>query len=104
LRRLPFPRLGRGLTYLTFLSLLGLGYERTHYFIHGECKPKSTVYGAIWCNHRQHHYKYEHYWFTVTSSGTADRVLGTDPDPDPARVPSSPTEKNLHGTAAEPIG
>jgi hypothetical protein len=87
--------LGVGLTFLVFLATLGLGYEWTHYLIHSDYKPKSAVYRAIWRNHRQHHYKNEHYWFTVTSAGTADRVLRTDPDP--ASVPSSPTAKNLHG-------
>ena len=43
-------------------------------------------YKAIWRNHRQHHFKNEHFWYTVTSSGTADRVLGTYPDP--AAVPN----------------
>jgi hypothetical protein len=96
---LGFPRLGLGLTGLVFLSLLGLAYEWTHYLIHSDYKPKSTVYRAIWRNHRQHHYKNEHYWFTVTSAATADRVLGTNPDP--ASVSSSPTAKNLHGAVAE---
>jgi sterol desaturase/sphingolipid hydroxylase (fatty acid hydroxylase superfamily) len=92
-----FTRLGLGLTFLVLLAMLGLGYEWTHYLIHSDYKPKSAVYKAIWRNHRQHHYKNEHYWFTVTSSGTADRVLRTNPDP--ASVPSSPTAKNLHGAA-----
>jgi sterol desaturase/sphingolipid hydroxylase (fatty acid hydroxylase superfamily) len=94
---LAFPRLGIGLTYLVFVSALGLGYEWTHYLIHSGYKPKTRVYRAIWRNHRQHHFKNEHYWFTVTSSGTADRVLGTYPDP--ATVATSPTAKNLHATA-----
>jgi DNA-binding FadR family transcriptional regulator len=93
-----FPALGLGirlgLTYLMFLALLGLGYEWTHYLIHSDYKPKNAVYRAIWRNHRQHHYQNERYWFTVTSSGTADRVFGTYPDP--TTVPNSPTAKNLH--------
>ena len=93
---LAFPRLGLGLTYLVFISVLGLGYEWTHYLIHSDYKPKTRVYRAIWRNHRQHHYKNEHYWYTVTSSGTADRVLGTYPDP--ATTPSSPTAKNLYAS------
>ena len=40
----------------------------------------------------------EHYWFTVTSSGTADRMLGTYPDL--ATVATSPTAKNLHADVA----
>jgi hypothetical protein len=95
---LAFPRPGLGLTYLVFISMLGIGYEWSHYLIHSDYKPKTGVYRAIWRNHRNHHYKNEHYWFTVTSSGTADRVLGTYPDP--STVATSPTAKNLHAAHA----
>lgn len=91
---LAFPRLGMGLTYLVVIGALGLGYEWTHYLIHTDYKPKTRVCRAIWRNHRNHHYKNEHYWFTVTSSGTADRVLRTYPDP--ATIENSPTAKNIH--------
>ncbi|MGO4445062.1 sterol desaturase family protein [Mycobacterium sp. 2YAF39] len=91
---LAFPRLGMGLTYLVCIGVAGLVYEWTHYLIHTDYKPKTPVYRTIWRNHRNHHYKNEHFWFTVTSSGTADRVLRTYPDP--AAVESSPTVKNLH--------
>ncbi|HTI78060.1 MAG TPA: sterol desaturase family protein [Mycobacterium sp.] len=96
---LAFPRLGMGLTYLVFIAAMGLGYEWTHYLIHTDYKPKTSAYRAIWRNHRNHHYKNEHYWFTVTSSGTADRVLGTYPDV--ATVATSPTAKNLHAIAGQ---
>ncbi|WP_030173519.1 MULTISPECIES: sterol desaturase family protein [Actinomycetes] len=89
-----FGRLGLGLTFLTTLGVLGLVYEWTHYLIHTDYKPKSRLYKATWRNHRFHHYKNEHYWFTVTTSGTADRLLRTDPDPE--SVEKSPTAKNLH--------
>ncbi|MBV8928810.1 MAG: sterol desaturase family protein [Mycobacteriaceae bacterium] len=95
---LGFPRPSMGLTYLVVVAMLGLGYEWTHYLIHSAYKPKTRVYKAVWRNHRHHHYKNEHYWFTVTSSGTADRVLRTHPDP--ATVATSPTAKNLHADAA----
>jgi hypothetical protein len=91
---LAFPRLSLGLTFLVAIGIIGLVYEWTHYLIHSDYKPKTRVYRAIWRNHRNHHYKNEHYWFTVTSSGTADRVLRTCPDP--AAVENSPTAKNLH--------
>jgi hypothetical protein len=94
---LAFPRLAMGLTFLVFLAVLGLCYEWCHYLIHSDYKPKTAVYRAIWRDHRQHHFKNEHYWFTVTSAGTADRVLGTYPDP--ATVTNSPTAKNLHAQA-----
>lgn len=92
---LAFPRLGLGLTFLTSLGAIGLLYEWCHYLIHTDYKPKRRPYKSIYRDHRLHHYKNEHYWFTVTSSGTADRVFGTYPDP--AAVPTSPTAKNLHG-------
>jgi len=91
---LAFPRLGLGLTFLVIIAAMGMVYEWTHYLIHSDYKPKTAVYKSIWRNHRNHHYKNEHYWFTVTSAGTADRVLGTYPDA--ATVATSPTAKNLH--------
>jgi fatty acid hydroxylase family protein len=91
---LAFPRIGLGLTFLVCLGVLGLVYEWCHHLIHTDYTPRTRFYRSIWRNHRQHHFKNEHYWFTVTTSGTADRVLGTHPDP--ASVASSPTAKNLH--------
>jgi sterol desaturase/sphingolipid hydroxylase (fatty acid hydroxylase superfamily) len=93
-----FPRLGQGLTFLVAVALTGLLYEWTHYLIHSDYRPRSRVYKAVWRNHRLHHYKNEHYWFTVTSTSTADRLFGTYPDP--ATVKTSPTAKNLHGAEA----
>ena len=95
---LAFPRTGLGLTVLVSLGVLGMFYEWTHYLIHSDYKPRSRAYRAVWRNHRLHHYKNEHYWFTVTSAGTADRVLGTYPDP--GTVQSSPTVKALHAREA----
>ena len=59
-------------------------------------RPRTRIYRSIWRNHRLHHYRNEHYWFTVTTSGTADRILGTYADPQ--TVPPSPTAKALHST------
>lgn len=89
-----FPRVGLGLTFVLSLSVFGLVYEWIHYLIHTDYKPKSHAYRAVWRNHRHHHYRNEHYWFTVTTSGTADRVLGTDPAPE--ETPKSPTARHLH--------
>ena len=93
-----FPRLGQGLTFLFVVGVTGLVYEWSHYLIHSDYKPRIRVYKAIWRNHRLHHYKNEHYWFTVTSTATADRLFGTYPDP--AEVKASPTAKNLHALDA----
>jgi hypothetical protein len=80
------------------VSVYGIkfGYEWTHYLIHSDYKPKSKWYRGVWRNHRLHHYKNEHYWFTVTTAGTADRLFGTYPDP--ATVKSSKTVKALHAS------
>lgn len=94
---LAFPRLGLGLTFLLTFSVLGMAYEWTHFLIHTDYKPRHALYRAVWKNHRHHHYKNEHYWFTVTTSGTADRAFQTYPDP--GSVATSPTAKNLHATA-----
>ncbi len=89
-----FPRLGLGITFLVSVTALGMVYEWTHYLVHSDYRPVSRAFRAVWRNHRLHHYKNEHYWFTVTTAGTADRLLGTYPEP--ADVPSSPTAKALH--------
>nr|WP_246283587.1 sterol desaturase family protein [Nocardioides perillae] len=82
------------LTALVSVYALKLGYEWTHYLVHSDYRPRSRWFRAVWRNHRLHHYKNEHYWFTVTTAGTADRLLGTYPDQ--ASVPTSPTVRSLH--------
>lgn len=82
------------LTVLVTVYTLLSGYEWVHYLLHSDYRPRSRWYRAIWRNHRLHHYKSEHYWFTVTSAGTADRLFGTNPDP--STVPTSPTVQRLH--------
>lgn len=89
-----FRPVGHGLTFLLTVTSFLLAYEWTHYLIHTDYKPKTRLYRATWRNHRFHHYKNEHYWFTVTTTGTADRLLHTYPDP--ADVEKSPTAKDLH--------
>jgi hypothetical protein len=89
-----FGRLGLGLTFLVAISTAGLGYEWVHFLVHTDYRPVSRPYRAVWNNHRLHHFKNEHYWFTVTSSGTADRLFRTYPDP--TSVPRSRTARNLH--------
>ncbi|HEU4514643.1 MAG TPA: sterol desaturase family protein [Nocardioidaceae bacterium] len=91
---LVFPRDGLGLSFLVSVAALGMVYEWTHYLVHSDYRPRSRAYRAVWRNHRLHHYKNEHYWFTVTTAGTADRLLGTHPDP--SEVETSPTVRALH--------
>jgi hypothetical protein len=91
---LAFTRPGLGLIFLAMVGALGLNYEWTHYLIHTDYQPRTRIFKAVRQNHRLHHFKNEHYWFTVTTSGTADRALGTHPHP--AAIPNSPTAKSLH--------
>ena len=91
---LAMPTTAATLSLLVSVYGLKLGYEWTHYLIHSDYRPRSASYKKVWRNHRLHHYKNEHYWFTVTTAGTADRLLGTYPDP--AEVRTSKTVKNLH--------
>ncbi|MBO0856046.1 MAG: sterol desaturase family protein, partial [Nocardia sp.] len=79
---------------LVSMFVLLSAYEWTHYLLHTDYRPRSRWYRMVWRNHRLHHYKSERYWFAVTTAGTADRVLGTYPDP--GEVPTSPTVKRLH--------
>ena len=92
---LAFPRLGQALTFMFSVAIVGLLYEWTHYLIHSDYKTRSSAYRAVWRNHRLHHYKNEHYWFTVTTTSTADRLFGTYPVP--ASVKTSATAKYLPG-------
>ncbi len=92
---LAMPGAASALSLLVSVHAIMLGYEWTHYLVHSDYRPRSRWYRSVWRNHRLHHYKNEHYWFTVTSAGTADRLLGTYPA-DPSAVATSPTVKRLH--------
>ena len=100
------PTAASAFTLMVSVYALMFGYEWTHYLIHSDYKPRSGAYRKVWRNHRLHHYKNEHYWFTVTTAGTADRLLGTYPEPSTVRT--SKTVKRLHdleaGRPAEPRG
>jgi hypothetical protein len=87
-----------GATFAAIVVTLGLVYEWVHYLVHTEYRPRTAPYRAIWRHHRLHHYKNEHYWFTVTTTNTADRLLRTQPAPN--EVPTSPTARDLLGTGA----
>jgi hypothetical protein len=89
---LPSPQ---GATFAAAAVTLGLVYEWVHYLVHTEYRARSAAYRAIWRHHRLHHYKNEHYWFTVTTTNTADRLLRTQPAP--SDVPTSPTARDLLG-------
>ena len=94
------PTTASAVSLLVSVYAIMLGYEWTHYLVHSDYRPRSRWYRSVWRNHRLHHYKNEHYWFTVTTAGTADRLFGTYPDP--ASVRTSPTVKRLHDLEADP--
>jgi hypothetical protein len=91
---LAFPGQAAGATFMVAVGALMFNYEWVHYLVHSDYKPKTRAFRAVWRNHRLHHYKNEHYWFTVTSSGTADRLFGTYPDS--GEVKTSETVRQLH--------
>jgi len=91
---LAFPGEVAGASFLVAVGALMFGYEWVLYLVHSDYRPRTRAFRAVWRNHRLHHYKNEHYWFTVTSAGTADRLFGTYPDA--ADVPTSGTVRALH--------
>jgi hypothetical protein len=92
-----FPNPSHGLTFMAVQGVLASIYEWTHHLVHTDYSPTTRLAKAVRRNHRLHHYKNEHYWFTVTTSGTADRLLGTYVDP--SEIPPSPTARSLHAEA-----
>jgi hypothetical protein len=91
---LAFPSAATGATFLVAVTALMFNYEWVHYLVHSDYRPRTRAFRAVWRNHRLHHYKNEHYWFTVTTAGTADRLFGTYPDQ--SDVPTSKTVRKLH--------
>ena len=89
-----FPGSTPGATFLVAVGALMFNYEWVHYLVHSDYRPRSGAFRGVWRNHRLHHYKNEHYWFTVTSSGTADRLFGTYPEVSTVR--RSKTVRDLH--------
>jgi sterol desaturase/sphingolipid hydroxylase (fatty acid hydroxylase superfamily) len=88
------PGQASGATFLVAVGALMFGYEWVHYLVHSDYRPRTRAFRAVWRNHRLHHYKNEHYWFTVTTAGTADRLFRTFPDA--ADVETSGTVRALH--------
>ncbi len=93
---LAMPTTASALSLLVSVYAVMFGYEWIHYLVHSDYRPRSAWFRHVWRNHRLHHYKNEHYWFGVATAGTADRLLGTYPEP--SDVTTSPTVKALHAT------
>lgn len=75
---------------------LALHYEWVHFLCHTRVSPRLGYYQRLVKNHRWHHFKNENYWYGVTMLG-GDRLLGTAPPL--SAVPTSPTARQLAGTA-----
>ena len=88
-----------GATFVLAVTLLMFTYEWVHYLVHSDYRPRSRAFRSVWRAHRLHHYKNEHYWFTVTTTGTADRLFGTCPDAGSVEI--SPTVRRLHALEQE---
>ena len=61
------PTTPSALSLLVSVYGIKFAYEWTHYLVHSDYRPQSRWYRSVWRNHRLHHYKNEHYWFTVTT-------------------------------------
>ncbi|MET1006037.1 MAG: sterol desaturase family protein [Propionibacteriaceae bacterium] len=98
---LAFPFQAAGATFLVGVGALMFNYEWVHFLVHSDYKPRTRAFRSVWRNHRLHHYKNEHYWFTVTTAATADRLFGTYPEA--GDVPTSPTVRALHALEDERV-
>ncbi|MCA9562780.1 MAG: sterol desaturase family protein, partial [Myxococcales bacterium] len=64
------------MTIMTTFSAVALAYEWIHFITHTDYVPKTAYMRRIWRNHRLHHYKNEHYWFSFTMPAM-DEWMGT---------------------------
>lgn len=88
-----FPSPELGLSFLAAYLSLSLHYEWTHYLAHINWHPPLTHYARRVREHRLHHFRNHQHWWGV-SMGSADRLLGTAPQPE--QVNRSPRELHLH--------
>lgn len=86
------------ISLMASLAGAALIYEWVHFMTHADYTPSSDYFRRIWRNHRLHHYKSEHHWFSFTVP-SIDTWLGTGPD-DHSSVEKSPTCRTL-GFAVE---
>lgn len=84
----PWLPLPQGMTGVAASWLVLFLYEAVHLLIHTSYKPRSLWFRRLWRNHRLHHFKSEHYWFSVAAYGV-DQALWTDPPPQ--HIATSPT-------------
>lgn len=85
---------GAAASFLVAGAAMAFAYEWSHFLMHTDYKPRSSLYRHLYMNHRLHHFRNERYWFGITSTA-ADSLLGTAPEKD--AVPVSPTARNITG-------
>lgn len=86
------PRPGLAATWMAALAAMALVYEWTHFIVHSRIRPKSRFAQRLFHNHRMHHFRNEHYWYSFTMPHV-DVMFGTGPDD--KTVPRSPTCRTL---------
>jgi len=96
------PRPGLAASWMAALATMALLYEWTHFIVHSRIRPKTRFAQRLFHNHRMHHFRNEHYWYSFTLP-PVDVAFGTGPA-DQA-VPRSPTCRTLdYSDDGEPRG
>lgn len=86
------PQQGLAASWMAALAAMALLYEWTHYIVHTRVRPQSRFAQRLFHNHRMHHFRNEHYWYSFTVPDI-DVLFGTGPA-DKA-VPRSSTCRTL---------
>lgn len=92
------PQPGLAATWMAALAGMTLLYEWTHFIVHSRIKPKSAFAQKLFQNHRLHHFRNEHYWYSFTVP-QVDAMFGTAPDA--TEVPRTPTCRTLEYSDVE---
>ncbi len=92
------PQPGLAATWMAALAGMTLVYEWTHFIVHSRIKPRSAFAQKLFQNHRLHHFRNEHYWYSFTVP-QVDAMFGTAPDA--TDVPRTPTCRTLEYGEAE---
>jgi hypothetical protein len=85
-------------TAVVMLMMHVLATEWVHFLVHAQNSPKSAWLRRRSKAHRLHHYRNDRYWFGLTS-GLADAVMGTAPNPDAALATHRPAPLPPHQSA-----
>ena len=86
------PRPGLAASWMAALAAMTLVYEWTHFIVHTRVRPQSRFAKRLFHNHRMHHFRNEHYWYSFTVP-QVDHWFGTGPHE--REVEHSPTCRTL---------